>query len=58
LINQSRDRTRKILEDNIDILHKLAKLLLEKETVTGNELDDLISSMRPGDRISSKGDVE
>ena len=55
LINQSRDRTRKILEDNIDILHKLAKLLLEKETVTGNELDDLISSMRPGIEFPARG---
>jgi cell division protease FtsH len=48
LIGDSCDRARKILTENIDILHKLAKLLLEKETVTGSELDDLIRAMRPG----------
>jgi len=32
----------------MDILHKLAEFLLEKETVTGSELDDLILTMRPG----------
>ncbi|KKL08814.1 hypothetical protein LCGC14_2572090, partial [marine sediment metagenome] len=42
------DRTRKILNENMDILHKLANILLEKETVTGSELDDLIRVMRPG----------
>jgi cell division protease FtsH len=32
----------------MDILHKLAELLLEKETVMGDELDDLIALLRPG----------
>jgi cell division protease FtsH len=48
LIGDSCDRARKILNKNIDILHKLAELLLEKETVTGSELDDLIRVLRPG----------
>jgi cell division protease FtsH len=48
LIGDSCDRARKILNENMDILHKLAELLLEKETVTGSELDDLIRAMRPG----------
>jgi cell division protease FtsH len=48
LIGDSCDRARKILTENIDILHKLAKFLLEKETVTGRDLDDLIRAMRPG----------
>lgn len=34
--------------ENTDILHKLSELLLEKETVMGAELDDMISIMRPG----------
>ena len=42
-----------MLEDNIDILHKLADLLLEKETVMGSELHDLIMAMRPGIRLPS-----
>lgn len=48
LIDKSYQQARRLLEENIDILHKLADLLLEKETVMGKELDDLIRSMRPG----------
>ena len=55
LIDKSLERSRIILEDNIDILHKLAKLLLEKETVTGNELDDLICTIRPGIEFPARG---
>ncbi len=47
LIKTSYKRAKKILNENIDILHKLAELLLEKETVKGDELDNLIRSMRP-----------
>ena len=34
-------------------LHKLSEILLEKETVMGAELDDLIVSMRPGIQLPS-----
>ncbi len=36
-----------VLEENIDILHALTDLLMEKETVLGQELDSLIGTMRP-----------
>jgi cell division protease FtsH len=39
------------LNENIDILHKLAELLLEKETVLGRELDELIYGLRPGIKL-------
>ncbi len=39
---------KKALAENLDILHQLAELLLEKETVMGAELDELILSLRPG----------
>jgi cell division protease FtsH len=55
LIGKSCDRARKILNENIDILHKLAELLLEKETITGKELDDLIRVARPGIEFPAKG---
>ncbi|MCK5783881.1 MAG: ATP-dependent zinc metalloprotease FtsH [Desulfobacterales bacterium] len=48
LVKGSYKNARKILEENVDILHKLADLLIEKETVLGKELDDLIYEMRPG----------
>jgi len=55
LINGSYNTAKQVLSENIDILHKLADLLLDKETVLGKELDDLILSMRPGiDLPSSK----
>ena len=41
-----------ILKDNLDILHSLAELLLEKETVQGAEVDQLITSMRPDIKLS------
>jgi cell division protease FtsH len=48
LIKDNYNHAKKVLEENIDVLHKLAELLLEKETVLGGELDELIHSMRPG----------
>jgi len=46
LIDRSYNRARNVLNENIDILHQLAAFLLEKETVTGPELDDLIRSLK------------
>jgi len=57
LIKKSHAKAKQILNDNIEILHKLAELLLEKETVMGKELDELIVSMKPG-VILSTGDSE
>jgi cell division protease FtsH len=54
LIKSSYERARKVLLDNVDILHKLSGELLEKETIMGKELDALILSMRPGIQLPSK----
>jgi cell division protease FtsH len=48
LIEKAYDRAVKVLKENLDVLHALADRLLEKETVLGKELDELILSMRPG----------
>lgn len=48
LIKRTYSRAKTVLEENIDILHKLTELLMEKETVSGAEVDELIRSMRPG----------
>ena len=53
LIDATYRQAKKVLEENLDILHKLAELLLEKETVQGKELDELIFSMRPGIELPS-----
>ena len=54
LVEKAYNRAKKVLEENLDILHSLAERLLEKETVMGKELDELISSMKPGFEFPSK----
>jgi cell division protease FtsH len=53
LIKDAYERARGVLKENLDILHKLAELLLEKETVPGKELDELIEELRPGIELPS-----
>ena len=47
LIKRAYKTAKKILEENIELLHALTDLLIEKETVLGVELDDLIASIKP-----------
>lgn len=47
IIDRSYNLAKTILTENMEILHRLSELLLEKETVMGEELDDLITSMKP-----------
>ncbi len=47
IIDRAYKTAKKVLDENIDILHALTDLLIEKETVLGPELDDLIASIRP-----------
>ncbi len=39
------NRARRILEDNLELLHHTAKLLLEKETIDGAEIDKLMDEL-------------
>ncbi|MFP4159201.1 MAG: ATP-dependent zinc metalloprotease FtsH [Desulfobacterales bacterium] len=48
LVTESYSRAKQILSDNRDILNALADRLLDKETVMGKELDEMIYEMRPG----------
>ncbi|MGD9057321.1 MAG: ATP-dependent zinc metalloprotease FtsH [Desulfobacterales bacterium] len=54
LIKNAYERAESVLNDNLDILHKLAEVLLEKETVLGKELDALIQELRPGIELPSR----
>jgi cell division protease FtsH len=54
LVKNSYQCAKDVINENLDILHKLAALLLENETVMGNELDELIKASRPGIRLPSK----
>jgi len=51
LINDAYQCATDVLKENMDILHKLAEALLEKETVMGQELDELIIALRPGIKL-------
>jgi cell division protease FtsH len=53
LITSAHESAREVLKENIDVLHKLAKNLIEKETVMGAELDALIQTMKPGFQLPS-----
>ena len=43
IIDQGYDKARKVLTEKIDDLHKLAKALLTYETLTGEEIENLIN---------------
>jgi cell division protease FtsH len=47
LIQRSYERARTVLTEHLDVLHKLAEALLEKETILGAEMDEIIKQVRP-----------
>ncbi len=47
LAEEAENNCRKILEDNIEELHIVAKGLLEYETLSGDEIKDLIKGIKP-----------
>ena len=46
-VDEAENKCRKILTDNINELHIVAKGLLEYETLSGNEIKDLIKGIPP-----------
>jgi cell division protease FtsH len=54
LVQNAYQTAKNVLNENLDILHKLAERLLEIETVMGKELDALITELRPGIELPSK----
>jgi len=46
IVNESYDEVMKLLGDNLDLLHELSSLLLEKEVIDSAELDELVSKTR------------
>ncbi len=47
IVKGNYEKAKKLLEDNIDLLHKLAELLLDKEVIDGKELDKLVKDNKP-----------
>jgi len=54
LVKEANKSAYDILKNNLDILHKLVEELLEKETVSGEELDELIYKMKPKIKLPQK----
>ena len=55
----AKDRARKILTDHIDELHIIAKGLLDYESLTGDEVKDLIKGIKPSrDDFDNNSDNE
>jgi len=46
IVTENYERAKKLLSDNIDILHRLSKDLLEKEVLNADELDEIISGQK------------
>jgi cell division protease FtsH len=42
IVEESYTRARKLLQDNVDVLHRLSTVLIEKENLTGAEVDEII----------------
>jgi cell division protease FtsH len=47
IVTRNYENAKKLLNDHIDILHKIAGELLEKEVLTGAEIDALIGDALP-----------
>ena len=54
IIDTSYERAKKVLTEKIDDLHKLAKALLVYETLTGDEIRDLILKNIKPEKLSKK----
>jgi cell division protease FtsH len=48
LLKESYECARALLEDNLDLLHRLAALLLERESLDAAEIEDIVSRVREG----------
>ncbi|HOV89201.1 MAG TPA: ATP-dependent zinc metalloprotease FtsH [Syntrophorhabdaceae bacterium] len=55
IIDASYEKTKKILSDNKDLLEKVAQLLLEKESIEGEELRRLIKGEDIGEKEDKRG---
>jgi len=47
IIDQQYSQARKLIEDNQDKMHAMAKALLEWETIDSDQLDDIMAGKEP-----------
>jgi cell division protease FtsH len=58
LIKNAHSKAKTVLEEHLDLLHALSEQLLEKETVLGKELDELIIALKPDIDLPKRSDDE
>ncbi|MGD9247129.1 MAG: ATP-dependent zinc metalloprotease FtsH [Desulfobacteraceae bacterium] len=58
LIKNAHNKAKAVLEEHLDLLHALSEQLLEKETVLGKELDELIVALKPDIDLPKRSDDE
>ena len=56
LVKNAHQQAHSVLSEHLNILHALADMLLDKETVLGKELDELILSIKPDANLPSTPD--
>ena len=54
IVHNSYERTKKLLADNIEMLDKLAERLIARETVSGEELDDMLKGLDPDEEMAKR----
>ena len=54
LVKQEYNKAEKLLSDNMDKLHELAKYLYEKETITGEEFMKILNDKTEAMKIEEK----
>jgi cell division protease FtsH len=46
IVTRAYDKANKLIKDNLDTLHKMANALLEKETLSGKDIDEIMASVK------------
>ena len=55
MVDEGYNKAKQILTDKIDDLHKIAKALITYETLTGDEIENIINkNLYPKDKIVDK----
>jgi cell division protease FtsH len=49
IVNENYSKAKAVLEENIELLHKLTEVLLDKEVIDGKELEELVNDFKSKD---------
>ncbi|MFW5838279.1 MAG: ATP-dependent zinc metalloprotease FtsH, partial [Desulfovibrionaceae bacterium] len=56
IVEDAHDKAKMLLRENIDILHKIAEALLEFETISGKDIDNLMEGKEIDPRVAPHAD--